>query len=384
MPTQGRDEDCWRCRRDESAVTTALRDLQTPAWATAGRDRLSPSALAKLSTDNHLPKPEETDLITADGIRLRYACWRAPKESRRGAVLYMNGRTEFIEKTMDTYLLLHRSGFDVWTFDWRGQGLSSRELADPEKGHVADYQHFLDDLHQVVSEVTDLQACSGSKIMLAHSMGGHIGLRYLYDHPGLFDAAVFSAPMIDLAVNRAPLRALNAAIVGLGFGERYALGTKRFRPVHVDPRDPRDNGDIADYRRRIDSFKALGHDAKKRMAIEQRLRDNPALALGGPTAAWLQATFCSINRTWSKGYAEAIETPVLIVSGGRDQVVVGARQAAMAKRLPNGRFHVIEEAAHELLVECDDVRSAFFDVFSDFIGITLEQPSIDLSGCVRP
>lgn len=342
-----------------------------------------PSTLHELSARIGLPEPSEGHLTAADGAQLRYAHWPAPKDKRQGAVLYLNGRTEFIEKTMAAYAILNRSGFDVWTFDWRGQGLSSRALADPGKGHITDYQLYLDDLHQVVTEVTDLRDGQGKTILLAHSMGGHLGLRYLHDHPGLFDAAAFSAPMIDLAVNRAPLRALNAVIVKFGFGDRYALGTGPFRPIYENPEDPADNGDPEDYRRLIGSFEMLGSDAKKRMEIERLVRDDPALALGGPTAAWLAATFRSINLTWSPGYAEAIETPVLMVGGGHDRVVVTARQEAMAKRLPNGRFHVLDKAAHELLVECDDVRFAFFENVAAFADVRIDQPKIDMDGCVR-
>jgi lysophospholipase len=214
-------------------------------------------------------------------------------------------------------------------------------------------------------------------------MGGHIGLRYLHDHPGRFDAAVFSAPMIDIGVNRAPLRWLSAALVGLGFGEHYAPGTGRFRFVYDNPGDPTDNGKIEDYRRRIDAVRILTHDVGKFREIQRLLRAHPSLVLGGPTAAWLSATFRSINRTWSPGYAEAIETPVLMIGGGRDRVVVTARQEALARRLPNGRFHRIDRAAHELLVECDDVRAAFFQGLADFADIRIDQPPIDLRTCVR-
>lgn len=341
-----------------------------------------PSMLKALSATAGLPPPDEGYLTATDGARLRYACWRTAA-TRQGAILYLNGRTEFIEKTMDVYAMLSGSGFDIWTFDWRGQGRSARALADTEKGHVTDYQHYLDDLHQFVSEVTDLAEPAGKTIMLGHSMGGHLGFRYLHDHQGLFDAAVFSAPMIDIAVNKAPLRALNAAITGLGLGERYALGMGPFRFVYQNPDDAADNGQVEIYQKRLEQFRFLTHDAAKFMEIQRLIRADPALALGGPTAAWLAATFRSINLTWAPGYAETIETPVLIVGGGLDKVVVTARQKAMAKRLPNGRFDVIDQAAHELLVECDDVRHAFLQQAAAFAEISIDQPPIDMNGCAR-
>ena len=347
------------------------------------------SLLKALSLKAGLPSPRAGYVTAPDGARLRYAHWRTANEDRQGSVLYVNGRTEFIEKTMDVYGILVRSGLDVWTIDWRGQGRSTRPLADPEKGHVTDYQLFLDDLHRFIEEVTDLSAATdrdpqrGKQILLAHSMGGHLGLRYLHDRPGLFDAAAFSAPMIDLGVNKALLRWINAAIVGLGFGERYALGTGGFKPVYLNPDDPADNGRLEDYRRLIDRYEELHSDAKKRMEIERIMREDPALPLGGPTAGWLDATFRSINLTWSPGYAEAIETPVLMVGGGRDRVVVTERQKAMAKRLPNGRFDVIDQAAHELLIECDDIRFDFLQKIADFTKVRIAQPPIDMSGCAR-
>ena len=361
-------------------------DAQRTNRVTGGEDVRTLSALADLSAKNGLPAPNEDYFTAADGARIRYAHWQTSNERRQGTVLYLNGRTEFIEKTVDVYGILCRNGLDVWTMDWRGQGLSTRALADREKGHVADYQLFLDDLHHFIGDVTDLPDRSddqGRTVLLAHSMGGHLGFRYLHDHPGLFDAAVFSAPMIDIPVNRAPLRWLNAAIVGFGFGEGYALGTGNFQPIFENPENPADNGTIEDYQRLIRRFQELSHDAGKRMQSERMLRDNPALALGGPTAAWLDATFRSINLTWSSGYAEAIDTPVLIIGGGRDRVVVTARQEMMAKRLSKGRFHMIDKAAHEILMECDDVRFAFLERAADFADIRIEQPTIDMSCCIR-
>ncbi|MGI9493840.1 MAG: alpha/beta fold hydrolase, partial [Geminicoccaceae bacterium] len=330
----------------------------------ADPDGSPPSDLVSLSTEHGLPRPMEAYWTTKDVTTLRYAHWQTAKSTRLGSLLFLNGRTDFIEKTIETYAALVRSGLDLWTLDWRGQGLSARALNDPQKGHVLDYQCYLDDLDQFVREVTDLPTQSGKRLMLSHSMGGHIGLRYLHDHPGLIDKAVFLAPMINISVNRESLRAINRMINVLGFGKTYALGTGRFKPIFENPEDPNDNGTIEDYRALLPLYEELSRDPRLRAEAERYVRNNKALALGGPTAAWLDATFRSINLTLKPGYPESIQTPILLIGGGRDQTVMTADQKRLADRLPHGDFRLIESGGHELLMECPVVRQKVFEAFS--------------------
>ena len=341
---------------------------------------MTPStALIALSEKHGLPRPTESYWTARDGARLRYACWRASASTRRGSLLFLNGRTEFIEKAIESYAIFVQSGLDLWTLDWRGQGMSERALADSHRGHITDYQTYLDDLDRFVRDVTDLQDSRGPRLLLAHSMGGHIGLRYLHDHQDLFDAAVLLAPMIDISVNRAPLRGLNWIITKLGFGESYALGTGRFKPLFENPTDPSDNGTIEDYRKLKPRYEGLSRDPRTRAEIERYVRENQQLALGGPTSAWLDATFRSINLTLAPGYPEAITTPILIMGGHRDRVVITAQQERIAARLPNGQFKWIERGAHELLMECPSIRQEVFDAFSEWTGVEIITPSSDQS-----
>ena len=51
--------------------------------------------------------------------------WRQPAGIRpRGRMLFAGGRSDFIEKYLESYAHWHRAGWDVTAFDWRGQGLS--------------------------------------------------------------------------------------------------------------------------------------------------------------------------------------------------------------------------------------------------------------------
>ncbi len=329
------------------------------------------SRLAQWAAAKGLSETEEDFWRAPDGVRLRYAHWRAA-EPVRGVACILGGRTEYIEKNLETCRDLVANGFDVWSFDWRGQGLSDRVLPDRHRGHIDDYQAYLLELDGFVRNVTDLPERRDLKLMIGHSMGGHIGLRYLHDQPGLFDLAAFSAPMVDIPVNLPAVRWLNGWRARLGLGSSYAALVGRHRPWHQDPADPTALGTLADYEAIAWKFKLLTSDVGRAREIDGYVRQLPALALGGPTTGWLQASFESIAVLCAPGYAEAITTPVLIVGAGQDRVVVTARQAELAARMPNARFHLIAEAAHEILVENDRVRAEFFAELGALTGIAFK------------
>ena len=104
---------------------------------------------------------------TPDGLRLRAARWPG---GPRGTVLLLNGRTEFIEKYLEPVAELQSRGFAVWSLDWRGQGLSSRLLADPVPGHAVRFTDHLDD--HLLDELVLPDAGGRPLVLLAHSAPG--------------------------------------------------------------------------------------------------------------------------------------------------------------------------------------------------------------------
>src|SRR5271169_357456 len=101
------------------------------------------------------PVPEDVvtgTLKTPDGVNLRFARW-APPPGRKGTVVVLQGRAEFIEKYFETVRDLRARGFAVATFDWRGQGLSDHALSDPHKGHVRNFSEYATDLAAIMDQV---------------------------------------------------------------------------------------------------------------------------------------------------------------------------------------------------------------------------------------
>ncbi|MCB1907234.1 MAG: alpha/beta hydrolase [Rhodocyclaceae bacterium] len=147
---------------------------------------------------NNLPAPEKIDCFESRIGRIRFAHWQTTAPKKRGVVVHFNGRTEFIERNIWTYADLIRNGYEVWTLDWPGQGLSARK--HPQVGYIDDFDDYVAVAKQFVDTKVKPKAGDGMRILLAHSMGGQIAARYLLQEKenAPFEAAVMSSPLFAL------------------------------------------------------------------------------------------------------------------------------------------------------------------------------------------
>jgi len=161
--------------------------------------------------------------VQSGAARIRLAWWKA---GSKGTVLLLPGRTECIEKYGRAAADLTARGYSVITIDWRGQGLADRSLPDRLMGHVGDFAEYQQDLDALVAEARRADLPEPFH-MIAHSMGGCIGLRGLMRGVPV-RSAVFSAPMfgISMAAWLRPVAVLVGALSApLGLGARYAPTT---------------------------------------------------------------------------------------------------------------------------------------------------------------
>lgn len=155
------------------------------------------------------PEGADAAWITAtDGVRLRVVTWAGPASPRGTAVIFP-GRTEFAEKYGRLAGELATLGLAAAVIDWRGQGLSDRDRQRPMLGHVGDFGEFQQDADAFLAHL-EARAMPRPWILVAHSMGGGIGLRRLQERGG-FEAAVFSAPMWRLHIRTITREASNFA-----------------------------------------------------------------------------------------------------------------------------------------------------------------------------
>lgn len=222
-----------------------------------------------------------------DGTPLRASLWRADQPNAGLLIVHgMQSHAGWFEVSA-TAGEISRAGVTVLAYDRRGSGRSGGT-----PGHVDSADEFLEDLAAARSaltrELAERGAADAPLHVLANCFGTRIVLPYLQAHPESFQSAVLTAPAIRMS------RAAD-----------YAFGTK-LRILFAD-RERRFPTPLED-----ELFVSTG-------PFLDWIRGD-TLALRQVTAGFLRST-SQITRRMQKA-ARAIDTPMLVVLGSRDAMVI--------------------------------------------------------------
>jgi len=261
--------------------------------------------------------------------------------------------TEFMEKYQEVADDLAERGLEVLSLDWGGQGLSDRLLANPQKVHTRDYADRLEEA-EALADWGERLFADRPIVVLGHSMGGHIALRFAAERPPRRLAALaLSAPMVSFP----PLPGLDRVVLllarlgtALGYSERYFPGR-------------------GDYNDRVATVRAylMSSDTRRVRFQEQLWPGDEAHRLGGVTWGWVRASLASCAVLRRPGYVETITCPTLLAVAGRDVLVSNSSAKKLASRLPDCEFVRYPESLHEILMERDATRDRFFAGFDALI-----------------
>ena len=282
-----------------------------------------------------------------DGGEIRYAKSEAVDE--KGALVIVDGRTEFMAKYAEVFYDLRDSGFSFYIYDHRGQGESSRLLPDPQKGHVEHFDDYVDDLQLFLAAVVKSRPHKAI-ILLAHSMGGAVSVLHERKYPGTVTGMILCSPMFSINTGPFPsllAKDLSRVLTSLGFGSRYVFGGKPYQHHHAFA-----NNDLT------------GSFARYELNW-RRVEENPRVALGSPTLSWLAEAFTAIDRIQND--TPPLQIPLLLLVGGEDTVVGQKAQKAFCSIQPNCSLIVLPHGRHELLMEKDQTRDAVLLSIKDFL-----------------
>ena len=273
-----------------------------------------------------------------DGMTLRRMDWPAKgRRKRRGSLFFASGRSDFIEKYLEVYADLRDRGWDVTTFDWRGQGGSR---GPGEERLDASFDPFIEDLAALLADWR--QTTPRPHVAMGHSMGGHLLLRTIIDRKPALDAAILTAPMLN--VNSAPIPIRIAPDIA---DTMYWLGLGRVPmwkapPAMLAPGGRRNRNLTHSPERYADELFWWGA--------------RPDFNTGPPSFGWMRAAFRSRAATFTAEKLAQVELPILIVAAEKDRLVSAEAIREAAALLPHAELEMMPDAAHEILRDADGPR----------------------------
>ncbi len=282
------------------------------------------------------------------GYSLRIIRARPKKNACKGTVCIFPGRADFLEKYEPLIEFLTSNGFAVTGLDWRGQGGSTKISALDQRGYVNYFKDFLEDFWYVQPQIYP-DAC-GPNIVFGHSMGGHIALRILLEHPDFFQKAVLSAPMTNLnyhGLYRKFIRFMSVLLPTDLPVQKFAFSKRSYDFV-------RDSSGLS-----------ADNDQLQRMT--DILNADPNLQLSAANCGWVYAAFNSIDILQEEGAPEGIQTPILTIAGTHDKYISVEQQKAFHQRLPLSELHLIANARHDPFTETPPIREESYNKLKEFL-----------------
>lgn len=271
------------------------------------------------------------------------------QSNKEKVILISSGRTEAAIKYKELIFDFYKNGYSVFIFDHRGQGKSGRMTQNKDMGYIDDFQFYIDDMKYFFDNYLN-PVNFQKKYLVAHSMGGAIGLTYLEQHPTDFDAASFSSPMLGFK----PIICKLVAVLG-DEKPKFAIGQSEYK----DEQNVFKGNTLTGSKVRFD-------------IMVNAYKKNPEARLGGATYSWLNKSCQQFEILFDNIYK--IQTPFILFSAKNEQIVNSTAHSQfidLAKKFgKNAKLYEIEDAQHELFIEKDQQRvktiSTTLDFFSKY------------------
>lgn len=292
---------------------------------------------------------------TDDNVNIAYAT--NFKRPLKPFIVIVPGRSESYLKYQELAYDLDVLGYDSVIIDHRGQGLSMRLTPNRLQGYVGEFDHYAQDLQQLLNQVLPAQYPQHQQHahMLAHSMGGAIALRYLQLYPNNVIALSLSSPMIAISSGGAPAWLAKSLIKTGATINRwlsdipwYFFGQNDINKTTFDEN-------------------RLMHSAQRFKRFQLLYQDQQELALGGVTFNWLEQAM--INSSKLLIDIAKLSLPIQILQAEEEHIVDNDAQYNFCQQLhklnekscPGGKPIVIPGAYHELFFEIDEYRDNAID-----------------------
>ncbi|MBQ9543602.1 MAG: alpha/beta hydrolase [Clostridia bacterium] len=288
----------------------------------------------------------EGEFESFDSNRLFWRSYTRPDARKSVAILH--GFTESCEKYHELIWYFFSSGSNVYIFDQRGHGKSFRHVPDRTITHVERFDDYISDFEVFTEKIVPKDL---PRVLFSHSMGGAVAGLYLEKHPDVYEKAIFSSPMIAPSTGGYPL------FVGKAICRAAILFGGAKKRIFLSSEYPGE-----------EKFETSCDTSFERFSrYEKFRRKNPDYQNFSPSYRWTLESLNVTKRLLKQGEPEKIKAKCLLLSAGRDDIVLVPPQKLFAERIPDCEYVTFADAKHEIYYSTDDVMEPYVAKLLDFI-----------------
>lgn len=261
----------------------------------------------------------------------------------KNCIVILPGRSEPVEKYAEIVFDLLQTemgkNLNFYLMDHRGQGSSGRMAAISDLGYVDRFQNYVDDLETFINNQRLNDVCD-KKFLLAHSMGGGIGVAYIIKNPHFFDKVALSSPMVKIQTKPFPYAVARAIVqteTCLGMGAKFASGQKG-------------------YDENLDFLKNDFTTSPERFEMTMStFRNNPQTKLGGVANNWVLEVMKADHKM--RTHFNEISVPMIVFNVGDERYISPKEIVRFCNEVQNCKRSYFPTAKHEILMERDVNRT---------------------------
>jgi len=288
-----------------------------------------------LSPDSNDPHKSSNGYFTnRKNMKIFTRKW-LPNGKAKGRVFISHGLGEHSNRYQWVAKKFTDDGFEVYSLDHQGHGYS-----DGDAAYVEDFEDFAVDFNTYVSQVISSSKEKLPNFLLAHSLGGTIGLIAQHLNPTYWNAIVYSAPAVKVDPKVAKPHLV--AIAGI---------LSAVVPKLAIPGDKIDANDVS-----------------RDPQIVKLYEEDPLVYHGAIKARFGHQTLTSIERIRTE-IVPKITVPFYIMHGSNDKIILLEGSQFVydnAVQCKDKKMQIYDQLYHELLNE-PEKEKVYQDVLAWFI-----------------
>ena len=264
-------------------------------------------------------------------------------------IIIVHGYTEFTKKYYEMVWYFLNMGYNIFLYDARGHGYSTRHNDDLELTHVEKYEEYTADLDTYIKQIVIPNGSDMPLYLFGQSMGGTVAQMYISSYENNIAKTILSAPMVYPYTPPLPRFVIKKLLAKEA--RKFGWDAKFKYSSSFNPEINMEKSNDQSYNRFKYNLESRINNIKYRNSYGSN--------------RWTYEAVSAIEKLLNKKAVKKVKSEVLIIIAGKDSAVNPKHQKKLAKLL-NCKYKVFDNAKHSLYTLPDKELSEYISTLLSF------------------